>query len=67
MKVGDLIRGKQEAQALISWTPNELGIITNIKLRGTSKDVTVSFQDGETILLEMSALKSLFEVISAAP
>ena len=65
--MGDLIRGKKNASALLSWDERELGVITGITPHGEAQDVTVAFQDGETILLEMTALKSLFEVISAAP
>ena len=67
MKVGDVIRGKKTTNALISWDERELGVITGIDPHGEAQDVTVTFQDGETILLEMSALRSLFEVISEAP
>ena len=65
--MGDLIRGKKTTNALISWDERELGVITDIDPHGEAHDVTVTFQDGGTILLEMAALKSLFEVISEAP
>ena len=67
MKVGDLIRGKKTTNALISWDERELGVITGIDPHDEAQDVTVTFQDGGTILLEMTGLKSLFEVISEAP
>jgi hypothetical protein len=67
MKVGDLIRGKKSASTLLSWDETELGVITDIKNHGEAQDVTVAFSAGETILLEMTALKSLFEVVSEAP
>tara|TARA_Y100000593_G_scaffold87025_1_gene166780 strand:+ start:202 stop:405 length:204 start_codon:yes stop_codon:yes gene_type:complete len=67
MKVGDLIKGKSDTSALLSWDEKELGVITGIDPHGEAQDVTVVFQDGGSILLEMTALKSLFEVISEAP
>jgi len=68
MKVGDLIRGKTfGTTALLTWNPQELGIVTNVQERYGSQDVTVSFQDGETILMEMTALKEIFEVVSPSP
>jgi hypothetical protein len=65
--VGDLIRGKKNPSALLSWDERELGVITGVTEHGKAQDVTVTFQDGETITLEMNALKSLFEVVSKAP
>ena len=67
MKVGDLVRGKESVSTLLSWDETELGVITHIKDHGEAQDVTVAFTAGETILLEMTALRSLFEVISEAP
>jgi len=67
VKVGDLIKGKKNPSAALSWDERELGVITGITHHGKVQDVTVTFQSGEIIILEMNALKSLFEVISKAP
>ena len=62
-----MIRGKKNPSALLSWDERELGVITGVTEHGKVQDVTVTFQSGEIIILEMNALKSLFEVISKAP
>jgi hypothetical protein len=68
MKVGDLVRGKTfGAYAYLAWNPRELGIVTEVRECYGSQDVTVRFQDGEAILMEMTALKEIFEVVSPAP
>jgi len=67
MKVGDLVRGKSEGYTAITWCSEDLAIVTHIKEHPAGIDVTLTFTNGEEVLMEKKSIMTLFEVISPAP